>query len=292
VSPFADSVAALFAAGASAIAVFAWFCALRKPVPTRRVSALRVRQDKTPNHSSSRAGFHWPNSRRIPGRLRFALLGSVSFICVQMVLSLLLSIVLVGGLLGGYRSWRSFKQARHHRNLAATLIPFVEHLSRSLRSGESPVAALESAGRSQQLQASFAALSSDCRSGRGFSSALLHWESQQPSALARQLSQTLRLGDSLGAVRPQFVDSVLMTLLEQQNLAAEVRALSDQARYSAAVMVGAPLLFCVALVTTDSDARRLLLHTNLGGFLLVVGAGLDLAGFRWMQRLTRRVGDS
>ena len=301
-------MSSVVAGGFAFVSVVAWAAALRSPQPMRRVTALRsdssgagfervpARHGESANHGRATVGWVGVAATRIiglvPKQLRMALVVASALICVHTIFSPLLSLAVVGGVALAGRSVRSFRVRRASRRVDSALIPFIEHLARGLRSGESPVRALEEAGQSQLAVSSFAALARDCRSGVGFTGALYEWEQRQSSNIARQLSQVLRFGDSLGAVRPQFVDSVLATLHEEQNLNAEVRALSDQARYSASVMVAAPLLFSAGLVGTDAHARHLLLHTNIGGVLLMLGAALDIAGFAWMQHLTRKVASS
>jgi tight adherence protein B len=99
----------------------------------------------------------------------------------------------------------------------------------------------------------------------------------------------MRLAVELGGAPARALDAVSASLRDRLGVAAEARALAAQAKASAAVMFGAPLVFCVFLVLSDSSAAAFLLRTPLGLGCLVVGVGLDAIGARWMGGILRRV---
>ena len=78
-------------------------------------------------------------------------------------------------------------------------------------------------------------------------------------------------------------------LRDRAALAREVRALSSQARASAALMVIAPVLFLLLASVADARLPRVLFATPAGVACLVAGAALDASGAWWMTVLTRRV---
>ena len=69
--------------------------------------------------------------------------------------------------------------------------------------------------------------------------------------------------------------------------AGQVRALSSQARASAAVMVLGPPLFLAAASTADHRLLLVLFGSPLGLLCVVAGAALDVAGAWWMTALVR-----
>jgi tight adherence protein B len=91
-------------------------------------------------------------------------------------------------------------------------------------------------------------------------------------------------GDGSAALR-----GVADTLRGRRALDREIRALSAQARLSALVVAVAPLGFTALSVALDGPTARFLLATPAGWGCLLLGAGLDLAGWKWMQRLTGSV---
>jgi tight adherence protein B len=79
------------------------------------------------------------------------------------------------------------------------------------------------------------------------------------------------------------------TLRERRALRREVRALSAQARASAAVVAVAPLGFAVVMAATDEATAAFLFGSPAGLACVVVGLGLELAGWRWMQHIVGAV---
>jgi tight adherence protein B len=70
-------------------------------------------------------------------------------------------------------------------------------------------------------------------------------------------------------------------------VAAEVRALSSQARLSGLVIAAAPLVFSGLASVTDARTAEFLFRTPPGLACLVAGLGLDACAAAWMARLCR-----
>lgn len=87
------------------------------------------------------------------------------------------------------------------------------------------------------------------------------------------------------AARP--IDGVAASLRANLAVAAEVRALSSQARYSAMVIALAPLAFGVVAASADGRTADFLLRTRVGVACLAAGVALDVIGAWWMHRITK-----
>jgi tight adherence protein B len=100
--------------------------------------------------------------------------------------------------------------------------------------------------------------------------------------VVRALTLTVRIGGPSAVV----LDAVASTLRERAALGREVRALSTQARASAAVMIVSPVVF--AVLAGGADQRVLAFLPTAPG-LLCVGAGLvlDVLGALWMARIVQ-----
>ncbi|MGI8810368.1 MAG: type II secretion system F family protein, partial [Acidimicrobiales bacterium] len=97
----------------------------------------------------------------------------------------------------------------------------------------------------------------------------------------------LCLGAETGGAQARAVDGVAATVRERLAVAAELRALSSQARISALVIGLAPLGFGAFAAAADPRTSEFLLHTPAGLALLVTGLVLDALGWLWMQRLAK-----
>lgn len=108
-----------------------------------------------------------------------------------------------------------------------------------------------------------------------------------PPGSARQLvHRSLRLAADVGGPAAGVLDAAASTLHERAALVREVRALSTQARVSAAVMATAPLVFAVVAVQLDPRVGAFFLSAP-GVACVVVGGALDAAGACWMARIVR-----
>jgi len=118
-------------------------------------------------------------------------------------------------------------------------------------------------------------------------SALDALAARRPLTGVRLAVAALGLGVETGGAQAKAVDGVATTLRDRLGIAAEVRALSSQARISGLVIAVAPLAFGAFAVTTDPRTGKFLFHTPMGVALLAAGLGLDGLGWLWMQRLAR-----
>jgi tight adherence protein B len=100
--------------------------------------------------------------------------------------------------------------------------------------------------------------------------------------------RALRLAGNIGGPSTTVLDAVASTLHERAALAREVRALSTQARASAAVMVAAPAVFAIGAVSADPRVAQFF-GSAPGLACVVAGVTLDAVGALWMARLVRVV---
>ena len=165
----------------------------------------------------------------------------------------------------------------------------LEAVARSLRSGASlrqsiGEAALATPG---PLGREFAEVARQVVHGATLVAALEALAARRPLPSLRLAVAALCLGVETGGAQAKAVDGVATTLRDRLGIAAEVRALSSQARTSGLVIGVAPLAFGAFAVTTDPRTGQFLFHTPVGIALLATGLSLDALGWLWMQRLAR-----
>jgi Flp pilus assembly protein TadB len=165
----------------------------------------------------------------------------------------------------------------------------LEAVARSLRAGSSLFTALEHGvgacrGRvAAELDGALLA----ARNGAQLGPTLDAWaDSNDP--VRTVAGSALALGAELGGARARALDDAAAGLRDRAALAGEIRALTSQARASAAVMVLAPLGFAVFGWFADAGLASVF-ATPLGAGCLVAGLTLDAAGAWWMAAWTRRV---
>ena len=164
----------------------------------------------------------------------------------------------------------------------------LDAVARQLRAGGSlaqAIAAADPPKSAPDLCASWSRLR-DLVPMVGVAAALERWMSATPSRAVRLAGAALSLAASTGGSPARAIDGVAATLRSRTAVADEVRALSSQARASAAVIALSPLVFAALAGATDDRTREVLASPS-GLGLLVVGLGLDAVGAAWMARLCR-----
>jgi tight adherence protein B len=185
------------------------------------------------------------------------------------------------------RTRRGGAGARLEQALPAAL----EAVARSLRSGASLRQAVEEAGGAVAthpgLAAELSRAATEAAQGMGLVPALEGIATRRPLPGVRLGVAALCLGAETGGAQARAVDGVAATVRERLAVAAELRALSSQARISALVIGLAPVGFGGFAAATDPRTSQFLLHTPAGLALLSAGLVLDGLGWLWMQRLSR-----
>lgn len=196
-------------------------------------------------------------------------------------------LALAAGPLLVVRTRRGRADTRIEQALPGTL----EAVARSLRSGASLRQAVEeaggTAGAGRILAAELSRAAAEAAQGASLVAALEGVAARRPLPGVRLGVAALCLGAETGGAQARAVDGVAATVRERLAVAAELRALSSQARISALVIGLAPVGFGAFAAATDPRTSEFLLHTPAGLSLLVAGLVLDGLGWLWMQRLAR-----
>lgn len=185
------------------------------------------------------------------------------------------------------RSRRGHGAAR----VEAALPVALEAMARALRSGASMRQAVTEAATATPgpLAGELRLVGAQAARGASLLSALEALAERQPLPGVRLAVAALCLGVETGGAQARAVDGVASTLRDRLVVAAEVRALSAQARLSALVIGLAPLGFGAFAAATDPRTAAFVFHTVPGLLLLSVGLTLDGVGWLWMRRLCRVV---
>ncbi|HEX2048047.1 MAG TPA: type II secretion system F family protein [Acidimicrobiales bacterium] len=185
------------------------------------------------------------------------------------------------------------RRGRADARLEQALPVALESVARSLRSGASLRQAVEEAGAStgggggKVLAAELARAAAEAAQGASLVAALEGVAARRPLPGVRLGVAALCLGAETGGAQARAVDGVAATVRERLAVAAELRALSSQARISALVIGLAPIGFGAFAAATDPRTSEFVFHTPAGLALLVTGLVLDGVGWLWMQRLAR-----
>lgn len=198
-------------------------------------------------------------------------------------------VVAVGLCVGGPAAFLAWRRGRAAQRYAAALPGVLEAVAGKLRAGASlPDAVATSADDrtgSATLDADLAALSRRVARGQPFTIAVETWADGRPVPGVGLVAAALVLGSEAGGARARALDGVAATLRDRRALEAEVDALSSQARASAVVMMGAPVVFAALGLLSDPDVAAFLLRTPAGLGCLAGGLVLDAVAGLWMLRI-------
>ena len=182
-------------------------------------------------------------------------------------------------------------RSHRQRAVADRVLPDVlEGLARALRGGASLTRALAECvpDHPPLLAAEWRALASQA-ADRGVGYASSAWRRSRPTTSVRLAASALVLAAKIGGPQARAVDAMATTLRQRLALAAELRALSSQARASAALIGAAPLAFAAVGATLEPRYAGFVFGTPVGFGMLGAGLALNAAGLVWMQRITASV---
>jgi tight adherence protein B len=180
------------------------------------------------------------------------------------------------------RAQRSFA-----RRLDAQLPLVASTLARSAHSGATLLQALDEAGDAlpEPASSALAEVVAATRRGVPVDRALADWALRHRSDEVSVLVTAARVGHREGGDLAVALDAAAVTLLDRAEVRDEARALSAQARTSAAVLVALPPFGAACFCLLDPAVATTLFATPLGWACLLVGALLDGAGAWVMRRM-------
>jgi tight adherence protein B len=180
--------------------------------------------------------------------------------------------------------------ARHRadRAVGAALPAALRAVAGELAAGgtvRAAIARLSTGGSA--VERDFARIDARLRLGASLDAALAPWPRERPLAGVRAVAGALVTAAELGGASAGALEGLAASLAERLAVAAETRALSAQARLSAAVVGAAPLGYLAFTAMLDRGALRALTATAVGRTCLAVGLLLDTLAIMWMRRLVR-----
>jgi tight adherence protein B len=177
---------------------------------------------------------------------------------------------------------------RQARIIAAAVPETLEQVGSELRSGGTVATALATIANGHgPLAPDIARLESRVGLGASLPDALEAWARERPAAGVEATAGALALSSSVGGRAADALDALASSLRDRLAVAAEARALSSQARYSAWVIGVAPLGYIVGSAAIDPRSLHALIGTGAGRACALAGIVLELLGAMWMRDIVR-----
>ena len=179
---------------------------------------------------------------------------------------------------------------RRDAHIVAALPDVLERVASGLRAGAAPLGALAEAAAGADLPDPLAADLARVveRAGEeGLTAGLARWTSERPLPAVAAVAAALEVAHVAGGPAAPALDGLAAGLRDRHDAAAEVAALSAQARLSAVVVGAAPVVSLAFSLLVDPRVAPTLIGTGPGRACLLAGIGLEgLAGL-WMHRIVR-----
>jgi len=179
---------------------------------------------------------------------------------------------------------------RREATLVAALPDVLERVASGLRAGGTPPGALaEAAGGAdlpEALIVDLRRLVERAEEG-GLAGAAAIWAMERPLPAVAATAAALEVAVVAGGPAAPALDGLAAGLRDRHDAAAELAALSAQARLSAIVVSAAPLVSLALSLLVDPRVAPTLVGTTPGRVCLLAGITMEgLAGL-WMQRILR-----
>jgi tight adherence protein B len=179
-------------------------------------------------------------------------------------------------------------KGRRARMIAEAVAPAIDTIASELRAGGTIATAVAHAARGDgPLARDFARVDTRVRLGAPLSDALAAWTSERDAPGVDVAAGALAMCTSVGGRAADALEGLATSLRDRRAVVAEARALSAQARMSALVVGGMPLLYLAWSGVADRGAFDALTGSPVGRACVAVGVGLEVVGIWWMRRILR-----
>jgi tight adherence protein B len=181
---------------------------------------------------------------------------------------------------------------RRARAVAASVPDALELVAAELRAGGTVPSALAAiSNRDGPLAADMTRVQSRVGLGASLDDALQGWTREHAVFGVDAAAGALALCVRVGGNAADALDGLAASLRARLAVAAEARALSAQARYSAWVIGLLPIGWFAVTAVADPGSLLPLVATGAGRICAAVGLGLELLGVTWMRRILRGGGE-
>jgi tight adherence protein B len=249
---------------------------------------------------SARTRLPAPIERRVARALDDAVVDLPPAHAVQVWAGGMLAAAILGGALGGGTAAiagsvlvgagapivLAAAHGRRARAVAAAVPPTIDRVASELRAGGTIATAVTGIAHGDGVLAGdFARIDARVLLGAPLTDALDAWARERPVPGVDVAAGALAMCATVGGRAADALEGLATSLRDRGAVAAEAQALSAQARLSAIVVGGAPLLYLGWSALADQNAFHALTGTPAGRVCVIVGVALEAVGVWWMRRI-------
>jgi tight adherence protein B len=178
---------------------------------------------------------------------------------------------------------------RRRDAFAAQLDGTLQLMASSLRAGYSLMQALSSVAKQSEEPTSseLGRVVNQSRVGKPVVSALEEAAARMASQDLQWAAQAIAINREVGGSLAETLDGVAGTIRERGQIRRQVRALSAEGRFSAAILMALPFVVAGILLLITPNYLAPFVESALGIILLVLGAIMLTIGGVWMLKVTK-----
>lgn len=192
-------------------------------------------------------------------------------------------VVLAAGPIGLFAA-----RGRRDGTLACEVPVTIDRIASEMRAGGTVSTAIAAVAESDaRISDDFARVRARCELGAPLIESLRAWSVQRQVPGVDVAAGALAMCAAVGGRSADALEGLATSLRDRNALIAEARALSAQARMSAYVVGGTPLLYLAWSAIVDRDALHAVVGTSVGRICLLAGCALEVIGGLWMRRILR-----
>lgn len=189
------------------------------------------------------------------------------------------------GLWAALVAWAASRVERRERQLTS----FVTQMLSALRSGATPLSALQSASRitADPLGASLRSLLDAMQVGVSPLVAWKEWAQRCGGEHASLLATGIRLKWDAGGQMTSMLQHILDSMNARERMILRVGTLTAQAKMGSVVLTLLPVVFLVFSYQANPRIFNFMVNDPIGLYALYGGGALLVLGFFWLRRLAR-----
>jgi tight adherence protein B len=183
----------------------------------------------------------------------------------------------------------NFMTSRRTRQFETQLPDTLQLLSGTLRAGYSMMQGVEAVSQEveEPMGRELRRVVTEARLGRPLEEALDSVAERMGSPDFAWAVMAIRIQREVGGNLSELLMTVAETMTQRERLRRDIKALTAEGRMSAYVLAVMPPALALAMYVINPDYMEPLWTETAGKIMLLVGLGLMVAGFVWMQKIVK-----
>jgi tight adherence protein B len=133
----------------------------------------------------------------------------------------------------------------------------------------------------------FTQVLNEVRMGSSEKDALDNMSKRINSELFSWVVLAINIQREVGGNLAEIMDIIANTIREKERVLRQIKALTAEGKLSAYVLIGLPIILGIVLSIMNREYISVLFTTKIGFVMLILAAGLMVAGIMWIIRIVK-----